>query len=153
MCAFIFHVGNVIIRCVELRIQTGWFGDQPQGRKRLDRTIAKDTLAKKTGHTVETINGSGIYFLVHKPTRQIYVGQAKNLGDRILQHICDATSFRDVSGNVDKLLRQNADVNQWEVLIHPCAKEYLDKLERSFIRTVKDIYPDQTLNIQCTKNK
>ena len=61
---------------------------------------------------METVNEPGIYIVVHKPTHQIYVGQAKNLGDRIFQHICDATSFRDVAGKFDKLLRQSTDASQ-----------------------------------------
>ena len=138
MYVYIIHVDTVVIRSVELRKQSGWYGDQPQECKRLNRTIAKDTLAVKTGYTVETISGPGIYIAVHKPTHQVYVGQAQNVGDRILQHICDATSFRDVAGKFDNLLRQSTDANQWEMIIKPCAEENLDKLELNIYSTLKD---------------
>ena len=123
---------------MELRKQSGWYGEQAQECKRLNRTIAKDVLAEKTGQSMETINGPGIYITFHKPTNQVYVGQAKNVADRILQHICDATSFRNIAGNFDKVLRQNTHIGEWEVTIMPCAKENLNKLECKIYSEMKD---------------
>lgn len=135
---FYIYVATVAIRSVELRKESGWYGDQPQESKRLNRTIAKDALGQMTGHTMKTINGPGIYITFHKPTNQVYVGQGKNVGDRILQHICDATSFRDVAGNFDKLLRQSTDIGQWKVVVIPCAKENLNKLECKIYGKLQD---------------
>ena len=124
-------IGIEIVASLQLRKESGWYGDQNKACKRLNRTIAKDTLMQKAGHTKETIdiNGPGIYIMIHKPTNQAYVGQAKNIGNRLLQHICDATSSRNLVGEFDKMLRENVGIDEWKLEIRQCPQKHLNKLE------------------------
>ena len=139
MNVYIFIViGTIQIESVESRKQSGWFGNQREGRIRLDRGIARDVLAKKAGCTKEHINGPGIYILVHKTTNQAYVGQAKNISNRLLQHICDATGSRKLVGNFDPFLKDNIHIDEWELQIKPCEQEDLDKLECHWYNEMKD---------------
>ena len=114
---YFFIIGTIIIKSVELRKQSGWYGVQPEGRVRLNRNIARDTIVQKAGYAKGEIdiNGPGIYVMVHQPTKQAYIGQAKNLGNRILQHISDATSSRRLVGDFDPLLRENINMDDWEL--------------------------------------
>ena len=131
--------GTIKIESAELRKQSGWYGIQPDGRKkRLDRHIARDKLAKKAGCTKEDINGSGIYILVHKATNQAYVGQATDIGERLLQHICAATSTRKLVGKFDPFLKDNINIDEWELQIKPCEQKDLDKLECHWYNEMKD---------------
>ena len=142
MNAYIFIVvGTINITSVELRKQSGWYGDQPEGRKRLNRSIARDMLIQKAGYAKGEIdiNGPGIYIMVHRTTSQTYayVGQAKNIGNRLLQHICDATSSRNKVDNSKKLddlkfdefLGRIMNIDEWELQIMPCAQKHLNNLE------------------------
>ena len=131
-------IGTIKIESVKLRKESGWFGNQQEGRIRLDRGIARDALAKKAGCTKEHINGPGIYILVHKTTNQAYVGQAKNIGNRLLQHICDATGSRKLVGNFDPFLKDNINIDEWELQIKPCEQKDLDKLECHWYNEMKD---------------
>ena len=114
---------------MEKRIQSGWFGNQPQGRRRLDRRIARSTLAEKANCSLKDIEGPGIYILVHKSTNKAYVGQSKSIANRLLQHVTTATSDKDAPGKFGNFLRDNVDIDEWDVVIKSCPKEHLDKLE------------------------
>ena len=133
-------IGTIKIESVKLRKESGWFGNQQEGRIRLDRSIARDVLAKKAGCKKEHINGPGIYILIHKTTNQAYVGQAKNIGNRLLQHICDTTGSRKLVGNFDPFLKDNINIDEWELQIKPCEQKDLDKLECHWHNEVKDKY-------------
>lgn len=123
----------------ELRIRSGWYGRQPEGRIRLDRKIAKNTLAEKAQCSLSDIEGPGIYIFVHKSTNRAYVGQSKAIGNRLLQHVTTATSGKDAPGKFGNFLRDNINIDEWEVTIRPCAKEHLDKLEfEEWTRLQKD---------------
>ena len=116
---------------MEVRKQSGWYGVQPEGRKRLSRNTARDTIAQKAGNEID-INGPGIYVMIHKPSNQAYVGQAKNLGNRILQHICDATSTKSLVGDFDPLLREKINMDDWELELESCAQKKLKGLENEY---------------------
>ena len=78
------------------------------------------------------INGPGIYVMVYKPENQAYVGQAKNLGNRILQHICDATSSKRLVGDFDPLLRKYINMDDWKLQLQSCAQKNLNDVECDF---------------------
>ena len=137
---YFLFIGTITIKSVELRKQSGWYGVQPEGRKRLIRNTARDTIVQKAGYAKGAIdiNRPGIYIMVHKPTNQAYVGQAKNLGNRILQHICDATSTRSLVGSFDTLLRENINMDDWELQLQPCAQKDLNRLENKYYDDMQD---------------
>ena len=114
---------------MEQRKQSGWFGNQKEERMRLDRKIAKSTLAEKSNTSVEDIGGPGIYILVHKTTNKAYVGQSKCIANRLLQHVTTATSDKDAPGKFGSFLQDNMNIDEWEVIIQLCSKENLNKLE------------------------
>ena len=140
MYVLLLFIGTITIKSVELRKKSGWYGDPPEGRVRLNRNIAKDVLTQKAGCAKGPydINRPGIYMMIHKSTNQAYVGQAKNLGNRMLQHICEATSSRKLVGDFDKLLRQNMHIDDWDLQIMPCAEKDLNKMEGELYAKMKD---------------
>ena len=113
----------------EKRRQSGWFGNQPQERIRLDRKIAKSTLAEKANCTLKDIEGPGIYVFVHRETKKAYVGQSVSVANRLMQHVTTATSGKDAPGKFGNFLRDNISIDEWDVIMKPCAKEHLNKLE------------------------
>lgn len=65
------------------------------------------------------------------------MGQGQNIGGRLLQHINDATSFRDLTGKLDPFLRESTHIDEWELRIKPCGKEDLNKLEYKIYSEMK----------------
>jgi len=112
------------------RKKSGWYGDQQEEHRNLDRTIARSTLAKKASCSLEEIKGPGIYILVHTKTNKAYVGQSKFISERLLQHVITATSGKeDILSKFQHFLQENINIDEWELTIIPCPKEDLDKME------------------------
>ena len=150
-------IGTITIKSVELRKKSGWYGVQLEGQVRLNRNIAKDVLTQKARHSdlykgPNDINRPGIYMMVHKSTNQAYVGLAKNLGNRMLQHICEATSARKVVGKFDKVLRDKTHIDDWDLRIIPCAEKDLKKIEGALYACAKDSGTYDMLNVQTPDN-
>ena len=76
--------------------------------------------------------------MIHKPENHAYVGQAKNLGNRILQHVCDATSNRGLVGDFDDHLRKYINMDDWELQLKPCPQENLNDLEKEYYKEKKN---------------
>ena len=91
--------------------------------------------------------------MVHKPTNRAYIGQAKNLGNRILQHICDATSTRSLVGGFDPHLKENINMDDWELELKPCAQKDLDRLECRYHDEMQKNPKYSVMNKQNPPNK
>ena len=91
--------------------------------------------------------------MLHKPTNKAYVGQAKNLGNRILQHVCDATSTRSLVGKFDPYLRDNINMDDWELQLESYAQKDLNKFERIYYKQIKKDNCYKLLNIRSPPNE
>lgn len=85
----------------------------------MDTGIAFEALAEKADCSPEDLEKHGLCRLWHGTDSYIGKAEKKPLGKRLLQHFNKAISNRKLTGNVDKELRNDPDVNNWKLKILP----------------------------------
>jgi len=113
----------------------------------MDSELTLQTLQEKT-QCVEgaDLHKPGIYRFTYLPTGDSYVGKAQrqSLYLRLVQHINKATSDRQLTGKVDRLLRYDSQADNWTLQIRPMEKaEVVAKAEEYYIRRLQP-----SLNVQ-----
>ena len=129
----------------QLRIASGWYGNQQPGRLRMNPDLTVATLCSKAKCTVKDINRNGLYKFTHIATGHSYVGKAQrqSLKKRLLQHLNEAMSDRKLHGNFDPFLRQNPFMGDWMLIIWPMEQYRVAEAEKVAIRMLRP-----TLNVQ-----
>ena len=88
---------------------------------------------------------NGLYKLTYIPTRDSYVGKAErqSLEKRLTQHFNKAMSDRQLTGNVDSLLRIDPQANHWQLEVLPKKRAEVAAAEGYWIKKLQP-----SLNIQ-----
>jgi len=120
-------------KVARLRIKSGWYGPQNEGRLRMDTNVAYDALAMKVDCKPKDFEKHGLYKLTHGS--DVYIGKAEkqSLGKRLMQHFNKATSKRNLTGNVDEELRNDPYADNWKLQILPVQQGDISAAEAFFI--------------------
>lgn len=102
-----------------------------------DRT--SEALCLKAGCSKQCLESHGLYIFTYKPTGEFYIGKAEkqSLQERIVQHLTKAMSNRELTGNVDRLLRMKPEASNWDLKIFPMPKDKVADTEACYIRVLQ----------------
>ena len=111
----------------------------------MDPDITSKALQMKANCTEGDLKSHGVYKFTYLPTRDTYIGKAKeqSLEKRLLQHLNKAMSTRELTGDVDPLLRQHPHASNWHLIVEPLEKAQVDHAEAYYINLLQP-----SLNIQ-----
>ena len=111
----------------------------------MDRELTIATLCEKAGCTEEAINTCGLYRFTQVDTGETYVGKAEkqSLEKRLIQHLNKAISDRKLTGKFDPLLRDNPEMDNWDLKVLPMEQHEVAKAEKFVIQKLVP-----TLNVQ-----
>ena len=111
----------------------------------MDQELTVTTLCEKAACTEEAINSCGLYRFTHAKTGKAYVGKAKkqSLKKRLVQHVNKAISDRELTGKFDPLLRDDPEMDGWDLKVWPMKQHNVDEAEKVFIKILAP-----TLNVQ-----
>lgn len=137
--------GNVSREDADKRRKSGWYGVQEPGRLRMNPDLTLQALQEKAQCPEGALEGNGLYKLTYIPTGKSYIGKAEkqSLEKRLTQHLNKAMSNRQLTGNVDSLLRADPQASNWGLAILPLEKSQVADAEGIYIRDLKP-----NLNIQ-----
>ena len=111
----------------------------------MDPELTLQALQEKAQCQEGDLRRHGLYRLTYIPTRESYVGKAErqSLEKRLIQHLNKAMSDRQLTGNVDPLLRSDPQANHWQLQVEPMERAQVAAAEAY---SIKKLQP--SLNIQ-----